>query len=222
MRLRIVSIVLSTAIALTASAQTVYQIPFASTGNTIELAVANISNIPLSNVEVRVTNAPSWVKFASAQQSLVLLKANGEANVLFSFSVDKLAPVNKEQTLTFAITSKTGETRQTDGGQVWTKEIKIAIAPPDHFELFQNYPNPFNPTTTINYQLSANSKVSLKVFNLLGQEVATLVNEDKLAGYYQEQFDARTLASGVYVYQLSIADERDNKHVTRKTMVVLK
>ncbi|MBI3587148.1 MAG: T9SS type A sorting domain-containing protein [Ignavibacteriales bacterium] len=197
-----------------AVAQTVYQIPFASTGNSIELEVANTSNIPLFNVEVRVTNAPSWIKFRDNQQKVALLKANEESSALFPFSVDKLAPVKHEQTLSFSITSKTGES--------WTKEIKVSITPPEHFELFQNYPNPFNPATTISYQLSANSKVSLKVFNLLGQEVATLVNEEKLAGYYQEQFDARTLASGVYVYQLSISDERGNRHVARKTMVVLK
>ena len=206
----------------TATAQTVYQIPFASTGNTIELAVANTSGIPLSNVEVKITNAPAWIKFSANQQQIALLKANEESNALFSFSVDKLAPVKHEQTLTFSITSKTGEARQTDGGQAWFKDIKISIAPPEHFELFQNYPNPFNPATTINYQLSSNSKVSLKVFNLLGQEVATLVNGEKLTGYYQEQFDARTLASGMYVYQLSIADEQNNRHVLRKTMVLLK
>lgn len=214
MKLRTLSIVLSVAIALTANAQTVHQIPFASAGNTIELVVANISSLPLSNVEVKVTNAPSWVKFASNQQSLVLLKANGEANALFSFSIDKLVPVKHEQTLTFLITSKTGE--------VWSKEIKISIAPPEHFELFQNYPNPFNPATTISYQLSANSKVSLKVYNLLGQEVMTLVDGEKLPGYYQEQFDARTLASGMYVYQLSLTDENGNRQVARKTMLLLR
>ncbi len=183
-------------------------------GNTIELAVVNTSNTPLANVEVKVTNAPSWVKFASARQSLVLLKANGEANALFSFSIDKSAPVRKEQTLSFTIS---GASRQ-----VWSKEIKISIAPPERFELFQNYPNPFNPATTISYQLSSNSKVSLKVFNLLGQEVMTLADGDKVAGYYQEQFDARTLASGMYVYQLSLTDERGNRQVVRKTMMVLK
>ncbi|MBI3579919.1 MAG: T9SS type A sorting domain-containing protein, partial [Ignavibacteriales bacterium] len=73
-----------------------------------------------------------------------------------------------------------------------------------------------------NYQLSSNSNVSLKIFNLLGQEVATLANGEKLAGHHQEQFDAHTLASGMYVYQLSIADEQGNKKVSRKTMVVLK
>ncbi len=73
---------------------------------------------------------------------------------------------------------------------------------PKTFTLAQNYPNPFNPSTTINYELPATVHVSLKVFNLLGQEVATLVNEIKPAGIYQVRFDARDLASGLYIYRL--------------------
>lgn len=214
-----IAIVLTVSIA---TAQTVYQIPFASTGNTIELAVANTSNIPLSDVEVKIINAPAWVKFVSNRQNITSLKANEETNALFSFSIDKLAPVKHEQTLTFSITHHTDGGQASKTGESWSKEIRISIAPPEHFELFQNYPNPFNPTTTINYQLSSNSNVSLKIFNLLGQEVATLVNSEKLAGYHQEQFDAHTLASGMYVYQLFLTDEQGNKKVVRKTMVVLR
>jgi hypothetical protein len=59
---------------------------------------------------------------------------------------------------------------------IWTKEITVAVAAPNKFEVFQNYPNPSNPTTAISYQLTANSSVSLKVYNLLGQEVASLVD----------------------------------------------
>ncbi len=68
--------------------------------------------------------------------------------------------------------------------------------------LSQNYPNPFNPSTTIQYQIPVRSNVFLKVFNILGQEVAELVNETKDAGTYSVQFDASSLASGLYFYQL--------------------
>lgn len=70
------------------------------------------------------------------------------------------------------------------------------------FRLYQNYPNPFNPSTTIAYDSPHSGFVTLKIFNLLGQEVATLVNEHKSAGYYQVAFDAKGLASGVYLYRL--------------------
>jgi GH18 family chitinase len=71
------------------------------------------------------------------------------------------------------------------------------------FELEQNYPNPFNPTTAISYRLLADSFVRLKVFNILGKEVAVLVQDEQKAGRYTVRFDASSLPSGVYVYRLS-------------------
>ncbi len=134
----------------------------------------------------------------------------------------KSAQVNKEQTLSFTITAKSGESRQKEGGQAWTKEIKIKVAPPSTFELFQNYPNPFNPTTVISYQLSAVSSVSLKVYDILGREISALVNEHQEPGYYQKSFNARSYASGMYVYQLIATDGQNHKHVFRKAMMLVK
>lgn len=74
--------------------------------------------------------------------------------------------------------------------------------PKEHF-LFQNYPNPFNPTTVISYRLSANSFVNLKVYDILGREVAILVNEIKQAGNYEVKFDGSKLTSGVYFYKMN-------------------
>jgi hypothetical protein len=88
---------------------------------------------------------------------------------------------------------------------------------PGHFDLGQNYPNPFNPTTTISYQLPANSTVSLKVYDPLGREVATLVNARQVMGSYQTTFDASQLSSGVYLYQL-----RAGNYVQTRKMVLMK
>jgi hypothetical protein len=74
---------------------------------------------------------------------------------------------------------------------------------PSEFALNQNYPNPFNPSTTIQYTLSTESKVTLKVFNLLGQVVSTLVNEKQAAGPQSITFDASRLSSGIYFYQIT-------------------
>ncbi|MEO8168446.1 MAG: T9SS type A sorting domain-containing protein, partial [bacterium] len=73
---------------------------------------------------------------------------------------------------------------------------------PATFGLSQNYPNPFNPTTTIKFQISHSSFVTLNVFDLLGREVATLVNEEITPGSYERVFNAEGLASGVYLYRL--------------------
>jgi hypothetical protein len=89
---------------------------------------------------------------------------------------------------------------------------------PVSFRLEQNYPNPFNPTTAIEFQLERASRVSLIVFNVLGQEVSTLVNDVKQAGVYRVTFDASKLSSGVYFYRLAT----DNGMVASKKMVLLK
>jgi hypothetical protein len=85
------------------------------------------------------------------------------------------------------------------------------------YKLTQNYPNPFNPTTTISYSLTNNSLVQLKIFNILGQEVATLVNEEKPIGKYEINFNASNLSSGVYFYKIQTGD-----FVQTKKMILLK
>jgi hypothetical protein len=84
------------------------------------------------------------------------------------------------------------------------------------FELEQNYPNPFNPTTSITFTLNKKSQVELKVFNVLGSEIATIVNETKAAGKHSVSFDAKDLSSGVYFYQLKTGDQT----ITRKMMLM--
>jgi hypothetical protein len=91
---------------------------------------------------------------------------------------------------------------------------KIIIS---EFKLEQNYPNPFNPSTVIRYQIPVNSDVTLKVYDLLGREVETLVNEFKPAGKYEVEFNANNLNSGIYFYNL----EADNFRETKK-MILLK
>jgi hypothetical protein len=82
---------------------------------------------------------------------------------------------------------------------------------PNTFRLGQNYPNPFNPSTTIKYGLPKNSFVTLKVYDILGREVTTLVNENKMAGTYQVNFNASNLASGIYFYTIKAGDFSQTK-----------
>jgi len=90
------------------------------------------------------------------------------------------------------------------------------------FTLEQNYPNPFNPVTTIKYSIPNNkennySSVQLKVYNLLGQEVATLVNEQQIPGLYKVKFDGSNLTSGIYIYKL-----RAGSFISTKKLMLLK
>jgi len=94
------------------------------------------------------------------------------------------------------------------------KEVQKQI--PDGFHLYQNYPNPFNPTTMIEYQVPSTGHVNLRVYNVLGKEIATLVNAVVLAGYHEIEFSANDLAGGIYFYRMETGSYRQ----TRKMLLV--
>jgi hypothetical protein len=109
-----------------------------------------------------------------------------------------------------------------NGSFEYSKEVLVEIVTPLDFALYQNYPNPFNPSTKIKFSIpyvgtSLMKFVQLKVYDILGNEVVTLVNEYKPAGSYEINFDARGLPSGVYFYQLKAGD-----FVSTKKMILLK
>jgi hypothetical protein len=110
----------------------------------------------------------------------------------------------------------------TSGGSLFrttqsTTSIREERRLPETFALHQNFPNPFNPTTTIQYALPTGSLVSLQVFDILGREVATLVNEFKNAGEHQVQFNASGLGSGVFFYRLQAG-----RFIETKRMMLVK
>ena len=104
----------------------------------------------------------------------------------------------------------------------YSKTVEVEVLVINNFVLQQNYPNPFNPTTIIKYSIPTNVKrgtlnVSLKVYDVLGNEIATLVNEEKQAGNYEVEFNAANLPSGIYFYQL-----RARSFIETKKMILLK
>jgi len=105
-----------------------------------------------------------------------------------------------------------------DGSYEYSDEVTVEYSTlPDEFSLSQNYPNPFNPATSIEFQLPVKSFVSLVVYDVLGNEITTLVNEEKSAGFYEVNFNANNLVSGVYFYRLQA-----NRFTEIKKMILLR
>jgi len=176
----------------------------------------NTANKSAIGVKVRVraiiNGSPRWqTQEVAAQtgynsQNLVLHFGLGDATQIDSMKVEwhpgsteiyTGVAVNKN----FTVTQSAGI----------STEVRTVVAVPELFRLAQNFPNPFNPATVISYQLAVNSFATMKVYDLLGREVATLVNEDKPAGSYTVQWDAAHFASGVYFYRVQAGNFIDTK-----------
>ena len=203
-----------------AFSQTVYEIPFASSSNEIELEIFNDSEIDLNNVSVKVLENPIWLNINSDKNEIPELKSNEKGIVLFNFDVEKEAKVLEKAKIKFKISGN---------DQTWNKEIEITVLPPDKFELNQNYPNPFNPTTTISYTVPAaassfslSQKINLTIYDILGRKVETIVNEEQKPGYYKLEWNGSHLASGMYIYQISVKGLNSKREVIRKKMLLMK
>ena len=109
-----------------------------------------------------------------------------------------------------------------DGSFEYSQVIEVDVPVPAEFSLGQNYPNPFNPVTKINFSIAADSKVMLKIFDILGQEVATLFNGELSAGEHQLDFNASGLNSGVYIYRLDAAGVNGKNFSSVKKMILSK
>jgi hypothetical protein len=99
-----------------------------------------------------------------------------------------------------------------DPGATLTLKLTGSPGLPKEFSLKQNYPNPFNPLTVIRYELPVRSRVTLNVYSILGQIVRTMVDEVQDAGYQSRSFDANSLASGVYFYEINATAVNNPQH----------
>jgi len=104
-----------------------------------------------------------------------------------------------------------------DGSFYYSEVVEVNIFSPTNFTLFQNYPNPFNPSTKIKYQIPGKDFVTIKIFDVLGNKIASLVNEEKPAGSYEVYFNGTGLPSGLYFYEL-----QTGRFVETRKMILLK
>ncbi len=109
-----------------------------------------------------------------------------------------------------------------DGTSEYSEVVEADVKVPMEYNLAQNYPNPFNPSTKINFSLAVDSRVTLKIFDVLGQEVATLLNEQIAASRQEVTFDASKLNSGVYFYRLEAEGIDGSKFTSVKKMILAK
>jgi len=203
-------LILTLAITFVSYSQTVYEITPGTKGNEIKLTVANVSEInPAINVEVILTKKSSSLTFNKETETIEMIEAKAEAKASFTFDIDRTASITNRDTVEFRISD--------ENGLMMIKSFIFNYIGPKEFKLEQNYPNPFNPTTTIQYQLPQDARVTLKVYDILGSEVATLVNEEQQAGYREVQFNGISYASGMYVYRLQAGD-----YVSIKKMLMIK
>jgi hypothetical protein len=105
-----------------------------------------------------------------------------------------------------------------DGAYEYSDEIEVNLNPPSKLTLVQNYPNPFNPTTIISFEIPVKSNVVIKVYNVIGSEIADLLNEEKLPGRHQVEFNASYLPSGIYFYSINAGELKP----IMKKMILLK
>lgn len=195
-------------------AQTVYSIPFESSGNAIELEVVNTAQAQSEDILVTLTSAPAWVRVYPSEISVSALAEASSQAVRFSFDALDSAPVGVPGTLSFDVLE--------NGQVIGTKKITLQSEAPAEFELFHNYPNPFNPSTTIAYQIPETMQVDVRVFNLLGQQVARLVDEQQEPGKHQVRWDAGAFASGMYLYQITGRGASGKSFKARRKMLLVK
>jgi len=196
------------------SAQNPYSNQPGIKNNQIVLELSNISSTEsANNLEVKLIKKSDHLTFNQTEKLIENITQGEETELAFTFNVEYNIGKTEADTIEFLIT---------DNKSIYqTKQFILQYSVPTEYKLEQNYPNPFNPETRIRYQVSSISPVTLKIYDILGNEIATLVNEQKEPGYYEVDFSATggafQLASGVYIYRLQAG-----QFVSTKKMMVLK
>jgi len=177
------------------------------------------SGYPDLGGELRGVSAPSSSVIYTCGYPGLLYKTIDGGDKWVLHSVPTLQSLNSiyffNDTKGFAVGDSGTILFTSNGGVTGIDEDESSV--PNKFQLFQNYPNPFNPSTVVSWQLAVGGFITLKVYDVLGNEVATLVSEFKSSGNYEIPFYAGNLSSGVYFYQL-----RQNNSLLTKKMIVLR
>jgi hypothetical protein len=180
------------------SLNTNQQTPFRGINFSLSAMRDSSQNILLNNIGPQVLNNNSGLHNFSHEFTLNATALRGR-NIRFTPDVGLSGPFDEEDLrFTLVNVSIEGSGVAKDSTEIAGSNVK-----PAEYGLEQNYPNPFNPVTQIKYSIVEDGMVTIKVFDLLGREIAILVNEEKSAGIYTVGFDASHLASGIYFYSIT-------------------
>ncbi len=205
-------------------------------------AQRNLNGMPLSAISsffdsamtywqtLGITNQEAYTNLATFSSQILKPINEGfwEALSNDNSAIDTLAVVNNKQS--YAVTLKGVKTAQNVplvkyvGGKAdgFVPQF-VENSVPEKYALEQNYPNPFNPLTVIRYELPSNSIVSLKIYDILGREVSSLLNNMELEeGQYETEFDANKFASGIYFYRLDVVGENGATFSSIRKMMLIK
>ena len=181
--------------------------------------------IDISDLEIDIDDPDSLLEWHAE------FKNHGDSLLFFNILGDSIIEITSgfegigEDTLMLTVTDTSGASDSTTIFVQVTPSVGVDDkfgALPEKFEVFQNYPNPFNPTTTIKYALPVRSDVTLRIYNLMGQEVLRITHDDMRAGFHEERWHGRNqsgrkVASGIYIYRLTAGE-----FVQTKKMLLLK
>ena len=195
-------------------AQTIYELQPGSKNNLFELSIANNTSNLTQSIRVFVQSKPEWIRFSNSEITLGGINRFQKQTTQFYFDVLENAPVGEESKITFRITNSNG------GG--FNKIYNIKVTAPTIFEVQQNYPNPFNPSTTIKYSIPQDAFVSIKIFNVLSEQVSELINKEVKTGIHEVTFNAANLSSGFYFYIVEAKGVDGTKYFDSKKMILLK
>lgn len=191
----------------------------------IEMSYFKINFLSNSNIELiwQTTNEINNYGFEVERKPLSLQEGNSSTWTKVGF-VNGYGTSNSLKNYNFIDkTAKTGKYKyrlkqfDINGDYKYSEELEVNLGNPRSFVLNQNYPNPFNPETIINYSIPITTNVKLKVFDVLGNQITTLVNAEQKAGNYKVKFNASNLASGIYFYQIEA-----NNFISVKKMILIK
>jgi hypothetical protein len=206
----LIAILLSTIV----SAQNTYSVQPGVKNNKIVLELSNVSSTEsANNLEVKLISSSQNLTFNQTEKMIENITQGTEKEATFTFDVEYNIGNAAADTIEFMITN--------NQSVYLIKQFILQYSLPTEYKLEQNYPNPFNPTTKIRYSIpnlgSELQNVNLTVYDILGNQVKSLVDEPQETGYHEIDFNASTLASGVYIYRLSAGN-----FVSIKKMMVLK